>query len=207
MSPLVLELASAPIEAVAADLAVVAFFAEDRPLSGSAGRADWRLCGTLSHLVVAGELRGAAGEAALLPGGGGIAAPLVMALGLGPRADFDRAALERFAVEALGRARRLRVGSLALGWPSRLSVPANVQAEALLAGLGGALDPSAGPDRVRLVAGASEQAALAEALSQHRGSLPEDLVLAIPALPAAPGARSAPTAPRLVPAKPSLRVK
>jgi leucyl aminopeptidase len=197
VSALVLEIASAPLEAVAADLAVVPVFAEDRPLPGAAGRADWRLCGALSRLYAAGHLCGTAGEAALVPSGGGIAAPRVMAIGLGSRAEFEHAALARFVAEAVHRAAKLRARSLALGWPERIAIPGERQAEALLAGLGRASEASEGVTRVWLCASASEAAALAQALRRRDlprgvglGALLAAADLPSPMRPASPGAAS-----------------
>ena len=80
-----LALAEVAIERVPADVAVVALFADERPLRGAAGRLDWRLCGRLSRLVAAGRLSGQSGEAVLTPGGGGVRARAVVGLGLGSR--------------------------------------------------------------------------------------------------------------------------
>jgi hypothetical protein len=199
VSALVLEVAAAPLEAIAAELAVVPYFDDDRPLPGAAGRADWRLCGALSRLVQAGWLRGAAGEAALVPSLGGITAPRVMALGLGPRNDFDAPALARFASEALRRASLLRAGSLALGWPERLRIPHAEQALALLNGADEAGGPATGLSRVWLCASASEAAALAQSLRGCGDALPSGIALAqalagadlkSPARPAEPSAPS-----------------
>jgi hypothetical protein len=199
VSELLLEIASAPLEAIAAELAVVPCFSEDRPLPGAAGRADWRLCGALSHLVQAGWLRGDAGEAALVPSLGGIAAPRVMALGLGSRSDFGAAALARFASEALRRASRLHAGSLALGWPEKLRLSHDEQAEALVAGAAEAGGPATGLSRVWLCASASEAAALAQSLRRRGDTLPPGIALSAalvgaelksPARPAEPVAPS-----------------
>lgn len=182
MSPLRIELANAPIEAVVAELAVVAFFELEAPVAGSAGRVDWRLCGALSRLALQGEVRGASGEATLVPSGGGIAAPLVLVLGLGPRPAFDRGTLERFAAEALDRSRRLCARSVALGWPTRLGIPPAEQVEALLLGLAASLHPASLPELVRVVGTASEVAALAEALRGRSSPLPPGIALAAPLL-------------------------
>jgi hypothetical protein len=89
---LAIELETGPIERARADLAIVCFASTDRPLRGAAGRADWRLCGRLSKLIAQGRVAGHAGEAVLLPGGGGLRAPLLLALGLGPGASLGPAA-------------------------------------------------------------------------------------------------------------------
>jgi hypothetical protein len=173
-----LEIAGAPLEAIAAELAVVPCFSEDRPLPGAAGRADWRLCGALSRLVQQGWLRGADGEAALVPSLGGIAAPRVMALGLGSRAEFGAGALARFASEALRRAALLRATSLALGWPERLRIPHDEQAAALVSGVAAAGGPATGLARVWLCASAAEAAALAQSLRERHDPLPPGIALA-----------------------------
>ncbi|HVN37843.1 MAG TPA: M17 family peptidase N-terminal domain-containing protein [Myxococcota bacterium] len=193
MRPIVLEIAGSPLEAVVADLAVVPVFAEDRPLPGAAGRADWRLCGALSRLYAAGHLSGTSGEAALVPSGGGIAAPCVMALGLGSRAEFGDAALARFTVEAVHRAAKLRASNLALGWPERIAVPGELQVEALLSGLDRASASSEGVARVWLCASASEAAVLAQAL--RRRELPRGVVLGAPLAAADPSSPIRPASP------------
>lgn len=104
-----------PLERVAADLVVVGFAPEDRPLRGAAGRADWRMCGRLSGLVAAGRLTGRRGEAALLGAAGGLRSPAVLVVGLGPRDELDALAREEVARDALLRALDLRAESIAVG--------------------------------------------------------------------------------------------
>jgi hypothetical protein len=114
---LTVELDPGPIERTAADVIVVFFFDSDRPLRGGAGRADWRLCGQLSRLILSGKLTGAPGEAVLVPTGGGLAAPLLIGLGLGPRNTFDVDACEALGREAVTRAQRLGARTVALPLP------------------------------------------------------------------------------------------
>ena len=114
---LTVELDPGPIERTGADVTVVFFFDSDRPLRGGAGRADWRLCGQLSRLILAGRLTGASGEAVLVPTGGGLAAPLLIGLGLGSRDTFDADACEALGREAVTRAQRLGAGTVALPLP------------------------------------------------------------------------------------------
>ena len=71
------ELTRGPIERTRVEVAIVTFFEDDRPLRGSAGRADWRLCGQLSRLVSEGRIQGRRGEAVLVPTRGGMQAPLI----------------------------------------------------------------------------------------------------------------------------------
>ena len=72
MSGLFAGIVPGPIHQVPADLAVVFFFEEERPLRGAAAYADWRLCGALSRLIQRGKLAGRFGEAALVPTSGGL---------------------------------------------------------------------------------------------------------------------------------------
>ena len=75
-----MEVDSASVERVRADLAAVPLFTEDRPLRGGVGRADWRLCGRLSDLVASGRLAGERGEAALVATFGGLQVPLLLVI-------------------------------------------------------------------------------------------------------------------------------
>jgi hypothetical protein len=94
---LAVEIETARLDHVIADVLVTPFFACDRPVRGPAALADWRLCGRLSDHVQRGELTGAQGEAALLPTGGRMRAPLLLAMGLGPRSDFGEETLREVA--------------------------------------------------------------------------------------------------------------
>lgn len=109
-----LEVATEALEDIRADVVVVAFFDSDRPLRGAAGRADWRLCGRISRLLLSGKLSGAAGEAVLLATGPGWVAPRVLGLGLGSRREFDGRDCEGLARDAVGRALLLRAKTMAL---------------------------------------------------------------------------------------------
>jgi hypothetical protein len=112
-----LGLAPGPIERVRADVAVVPLFANERPLRAAAGRVDWRLCGRLSHLFAEGRLSGAIGEAVLLPGGGGIAAPRVLGVGAGGRGLIDAAAWASWVADALARSRGLAARCTVIALP------------------------------------------------------------------------------------------
>lgn len=114
-APLVVEASSEPLERIRADVAVVGFAPEDRPLRAAAGRADWRLCGRLSELIASGRLTGARGDAALLAGGAGLRSPLLLALGIGPRAQLDRATWRAVGRDAIARVVKLGAGCAALG--------------------------------------------------------------------------------------------
>jgi hypothetical protein len=155
------------IERVCVDLAVVTFFDTDRPLRGNAGRADWRLCGRISRLLLAGRLEGAAGEALLVPADGGLAARWLLALGLGPRDGFDAESCTAFGRDAVARALRLRVSTLALGMPSSRTgdLAASTLLEALLAGAIAALAEKSHDIRMCIVSPTGEVARTRKALA------------------------------------------
>ncbi|WP_428265753.1 M17 family peptidase N-terminal domain-containing protein [Haliangium sp.] len=70
---------------------LITFFADERPLRGAAGLADWRLCGRLSRLVKRGKLSGARGETLLLPPGRRLPFTSILMFGLGSSRGFDEA--------------------------------------------------------------------------------------------------------------------
>lgn len=140
---LALTLAVEPVERIEADVVVVGFFEEDRPLRGDAGRADWRLCGRISRLIAGGRLGSVPGQAALIPSTGGLRAPRVVALHLGARRDFDAARCRQAAADGLGRALKLGASTVALPVADPgTGLELDARLEALLAGVLAARDRS-----------------------------------------------------------------
>ncbi|MEE9607811.1 MAG: M17 family peptidase N-terminal domain-containing protein [Myxococcota bacterium] len=180
---LVIEPDPGPIERTRAEVAVVTFFAGDRPLRGSAGRADWRLCGRLSRLLAAGDLE-APGDAALIPTCGGLRAPLLLALALGPGDGFDSRHWEEAAEEAVARCLRLDAATIAL---PLLEAPAGGRelarrVEALVSGAARALAGGSGQIGVRVIAAPREAAQAAKLLESTRpAELPNGVELRLPA--------------------------
>jgi hypothetical protein len=115
MASVVVELDDKPLERVPADLVVVGFSPDDRPLRGSAGRADWRLCGELWGLVTARKLNGTLGQAALLSSAGSLRSPLLLVLGLGHRAELVVDTWRELGRDVARRALDLRVNRAVLG--------------------------------------------------------------------------------------------
>jgi hypothetical protein len=184
---LVLSLAPDSIERVEADVAVVTFFRDDRPLRGSASRVDWRLCGRLSRLLRADRFAGDPGEAALFPSQGGLCAPMLIAAGLGARAAFDGARCRAAAREAVDRGLKLRARALTL---ALLEAGAgNMDLGARMEGiLRGALSaPAMGPTglseglALRLVAAPEERPGVLEWLrSTEQRGLPAGVEVELP---------------------------
>jgi hypothetical protein len=181
-----IEIDPGPIERARADLAVVGVYAAERPLRGATGRADWRLCGRLSRLVAAGRLEGTRGEAVLVPTRGGLRAPLLVALGLGPREAFPAHHWEAVAEDALERGLKLGAAAIALPLPDgEVGDFALLQrVEALVAGAARALAGRSDELCLWVVAGRGQAARVAEAVrSAHPRGLPASVELRLPAPP------------------------
>lgn len=118
-----IELETRVVEAAEGDLAVAGFFEEDRPLHGAAGRADWRLCGLVSKVLLEQRHAGSWGDEILVPTLGRMRVPRILFLGLGARAGFGREALARRSREVVERGLDLGAERLvveALGTPPEL---------------------------------------------------------------------------------------
>ncbi len=94
------------------------FIPEDqRPLNGAAGFVDWRLCGALSRVMLAGFFVGQAKDTLLLPSERKLPVDRIFAVGVGS----GRAFTEEGLIEALGVAaqmlNRAKVQGVALELP------------------------------------------------------------------------------------------
>jgi hypothetical protein len=187
---LVLSLAPEFIERVEADVAIVTFFCDDRPLQGSASRADWRLCGALSRLLRAERFAGDPGEAALFPTRGGLRAPMLIAAGLGARRAFDGARCRSAAREAVDRALKLRAGAMTLALleagAEAMDLGARMQGVLRGALSAPAMGPTAGSGSLalRLVAAPEERPGVLEWLrSNAQQGLPAGVEVELPSAP------------------------
>lgn len=164
-----LELETAAFEAARGDAAFVCFFEDERPLRGSAGRADWRLCGWLSTLIAQGRLTGARGEAVLVPTGGGLRAPILIGLGVGRRSDFDERVWAQAVREVARRSLLLSARSVALALPpASQTLGLRQRVEGLVRGAAAALAEKPGELRLRLVAEPEEAPRVFELLRGMR---------------------------------------
>jgi hypothetical protein len=179
-----IELDAGPVERVVAEVAVVAFFCAERPLRGSAGRADWRLCGRLSELLASGRLSGERGEALLVETAGGMRAPLLLALGLGPRDAFSLDDCEVAARDAVLRVLGLGSASIALALleraPRSEGAPACV--EAVVSGAARAVAEREAEIHLRVVTGPDQLLEAQQALRSVRPrGLERPVALRLPA--------------------------
>ncbi len=112
------ELGLGGLDSLAEVDALCLFVAEDdRPLPGTAGYVDWRLCGALSRVLQSGFFVGALHDSLLLPTDGRFSVPRVFVLGLGERRALEAGSLGE-ALSAAGKVlTRARVESVALEVP------------------------------------------------------------------------------------------
>jgi hypothetical protein len=101
------------------DAVCVPVWSDVRPLRGAAGLLDWRMCGRLSALLLAGKVTGAEGEQTLFPSAHRLPWRLVLALGAGPRREFSAERLQANVRRTLKAARGLGARRLALALPAR----------------------------------------------------------------------------------------
>jgi len=107
------------LDALQAEVVVLPFFADERPLRGAAGLIDWRLCGALSRKLMAGYLDGHFGEKGMIAGPEKLKAEGLLLIGLGPTSSFDRSTASRAChriAETLGES---KVTTAALALPGR----------------------------------------------------------------------------------------
>jgi len=182
MASVAVELDDKPLERVAADLVVVGFSPDDRPLRGSAGRADWRLCGELWGLVTSRKLHGTLGEAALFSAAGSLRSPLLLVLGLGHRAELVVDTWCKLGRDVVRRTLDLGVNRAVLGLASDA---AKLGPEGTRALFGGALAAAAERNaELRFaIVGEGAPARISELRSLDQAGLPARASLRLPEVP------------------------
>jgi hypothetical protein len=90
---------------------------DDRPLQGAAGYLDWRMCGSLSRVLLAGFFKGDRGEQLLMPTSGGVSAVKLFAVGAGPSKTLDASTLGLLLESSALMLKRAGVSSVALSLP------------------------------------------------------------------------------------------
>ncbi|MBV1862076.1 MAG: hypothetical protein KUG77_26885 [Nannocystaceae bacterium] len=103
---------------VRGDLALIPWFADERPLQGLLGLLDWRRDGSLSALARDGVVHGTWKEPVLLPAGPGLPVERIVLLGCGDRERFDAEAAAMIGAQAAGIAMGLRPRSVVIGMPT-----------------------------------------------------------------------------------------
>jgi Cytosol aminopeptidase family, N-terminal domain len=110
--------ALASLDGLKTELLCVPVFSDERPLRGTAGLADWRLCGRLSALLVKGELTGEFDEALLMPPPERrLSAERLLCLGVGARDSVDATRLQLYVRALVRRVLAMQVRTVALSLP------------------------------------------------------------------------------------------
>jgi hypothetical protein len=104
---------------------------DDRPLPGSAGYVDWRLCGALSRVLQSGFFVGARDDSLLLPTDGRFPVPRIFVIGLGRRKGLDASSLGEALANAGQVLARAKVEAVALEIPGTGALDEATRASAL----------------------------------------------------------------------------
>jgi hypothetical protein len=104
---------------------------DDRPLPGSAGYVDWRLCGALSRVLQSGFFVGARDDSLLLPTDGRFTVPRIFVIGLGRRKGLDASSLGEALANAGQVLSRAKVEAVALEIPGTGALDEATRASAL----------------------------------------------------------------------------
>lgn len=192
--PLTLE----AIDQAAAESLCLFIASDERPLTGLAGLADWRLSGRLSRLLRAGLLSGEAGEAVLTPPGPRLGFQKLFLFGVG-RSDESEESLVEHLGEALRKLAQAGVREAAMQLPARLAPEVGIRTLIdELQGPGRAM--VFGPDPQKLVSALSQTASLRSqppTVTRPTVKVPTSPGMAPVRLPPAP-AKAAPAAPEKV---------
>lgn len=107
------------LDTLEAEVIVLPFFSDERPLVGAAGFADWRLCGALSRKLMASYLDGHFGEKGWIASPGKLNARSILLFGLGPRDSFDGERAESACTLIADALDRAKVTTAAIALPGR----------------------------------------------------------------------------------------
>lgn len=176
-----LDLTPLPLERTDGEIAVVGFFADERPLRGGAARADWRLCGGLSRRIESGDLSGKSGEALLIGCGPALLAPRLLLLGLGERQGFDQLRVSDETHQALDRCLKLGCTRVALSPLGIATDDIPRHAGALVAGVHAAWQSANRPMTLHFCVPGREIPAVERALTEaHRAANASEIAIRVP---------------------------
>jgi hypothetical protein len=100
-------------------LLVLPFFSDERPLLGTAGLVDWRLCGALSRKLMSGYIKGSFGEKALLTTPPKLQADGLLLVGLGDSSAFGTRTAKQACLLIGDALTEAKVSTAALALPGR----------------------------------------------------------------------------------------
>jgi hypothetical protein len=94
-------------------------FSDERPLRGALGLVDWRMCGLVSKLLLAGAVKADPLQTALVPGRPKLVVDKVFLFGAGPSAELDAERQRALVEHMLDTAARAGVRTSAIVLPGR----------------------------------------------------------------------------------------
>ena len=107
------------LDELQAEVLVLPFCSDERPLCGATGLVDWRLCGALSRKLMAGYLDGHFGEKGFLAAPARIKSEGLLLVGLGESAEFDLTRAQQACALIADALAEARVSTTALALPGR----------------------------------------------------------------------------------------
>lgn len=119
-----LEVVDLPADQLPGDALAVPLFEDQRTLDGPVAVVDWRLDGSLSRMITAGQLSGRIGKQLALQSNTKFAAAWILVVGCGRWESLDREDYVTLAGRLLKTAANAGVAELALCLPPSASVPA-----------------------------------------------------------------------------------
>lgn len=107
------------LDDASAEVVVACIFEDERPFRGLAGLLDWRLSGRLSRLARASFVRGALGEALVVPARPRLPFDKLVLMGAGARSSFDEPTFRRVVERVLDALAGLQAKKALLELPGR----------------------------------------------------------------------------------------
>ena len=107
------------LDALKMEALSVPVFEDERPLRGTPGLVDWRMCGLVSRLILRGRLRGTAGETMLIAARPRLTFEKLFLFGVGKRDALDDAVFGAAVERMLATLTLARVRASVLVLPGR----------------------------------------------------------------------------------------
>lgn len=105
------------IDRIECEAVISYFFADERPLQGTAGWIDWRLDGCLSRLINSGKINGNFKEFILIGSQDMLCSPRIILVGLGNSAQFSLKRFTQISGEIRNVVQRMKLFHLATSLP------------------------------------------------------------------------------------------
>jgi hypothetical protein len=109
----------ASLDQLKTEVLCLPIFEDERPLRGTPGLVDWRLCGRVSELLVRGRMTGTSGEAVLMSARPRLMAERLMWVGAGASQDFAESGFRLLIRDMMERLLGMRLRSASLVLPGR----------------------------------------------------------------------------------------